>query len=104
MCEIVKFYNPYSDSIEINQLITAYEIKFSLERMLKNIDLINTGINAKSITVSNTSLYRIAANEYQDATLWTYLADVNKIDDPVITSAITIKIPPKPSNNFRFGE
>jgi len=53
--------------------------------------------------VSDTTLYQVAAQEYQDATLWTYLADVNQLLDPDITTEITLVIPPKPSDAVRFG-
>lgn len=96
-------YDPYAISQQFSAINAAYEISFALDRMEKNIGLINNGLNAKYINVSDTTLYQVAAEEYQDATLWTYLADVNNLIDPDITTNITLVIPPKPSNAVRFG-
>jgi len=103
MCEILKFDNPYTDSIAINKLNASYEISFALDRMYKNILLVNNGVNADHVNVSNTTLFQVAADHYADATLWTYIAQVNNLTDFYITSGITLTIPPKPNDNVRFG-
>lgn len=103
MCEILKKYNPLTQSEQISQLNALYQISFALDRMYKNILLVNNGLNAKTINVSNTTLFAVAAHEYQDATLWTYLADVNDMIDPDITTSRTLIVPPKPSDSLRFG-
>ncbi len=86
------------------KLSELYQLSYLLNRMAKNIGLIDEAPNAKIINVSNTTLYFIAAKEYGDANLWTYLADVNKISDPEITTAMTLIIPPKPSSAVEIGQ
>lgn len=78
-------------------------MQFELDRMYKNTQLINQGVNAKEITVSGTTLFRVAAEQYEDATLWTYLAQVNNLTDPTITMPVTLMVPPKPGANLSFG-
>jgi hypothetical protein len=103
MCEILTKFNPLLESQEVNKLNANYEISFALERMRKNILLINSGINAKQIYVSNTTLFQVALDEYDDATLWTYLADVNHLLDFDIGGIQLLIVPPKPQNSVRFG-
>lgn len=103
MCQILSSYDPYTASQEIQQLSALYEISFALDRMYKNILLINSGFNAKTIEASNTTLFQIASEEYQDATLWTYLADVNNLLDFNIMETITLIVPPKPVRYVGFG-
>jgi hypothetical protein len=103
MCEILNTYNPLLTSETLGRLNASYEIRFALDRMLKNINLINRGINSKLINISNTTLYRVAADEYDDAPLWTYLADVNQMVDPVVTAARTLIVPNRPPNTAGFG-
>lgn len=78
-------------------------MQFELDRMYKNTQLINQGVNAKEITVSGTTLFRVAAEQYEDATLWTYLAQVNNLSDPTITIPVTLMVPQKPGANLSFG-
>lgn len=103
MCDVLSTFNPLQNTDELSQLNACYEIRFALARMYKNIQLINRGVNAKQIFVSNTNLLQVAVSEYQDASLWTYIASVNDIVDPFITTPRYLMIPPKPSTNMSFG-
>jgi len=102
-CNALTNFNPLQESEQLSQLNAAYEIAYSLERMYKNILLINAGVNAKQINVNNTTLFQVAVQEYDDATLWTYIAQVNGLIDFEIASPITLNIPPKPPATAGFG-
>lgn len=104
MCEILTSYNPLAESESLNAITAHIDLRYTLDRLLKNINLINRGQNAKEIFVSNTTLFQVAVKEYGDATYWTFLADVNNLLDPTIGSSITLLIPPKPSGTVRLGE
>lgn len=86
------------------KLSDLYQLQYTLNRMAKNIGLIDESPNAKIINVSNTTLFYIAAQQYGDANLWAYLANVNNLSDPEITTAMTLIIPPKPSSAVELGE
>jgi hypothetical protein len=102
-CQALTNFNPLQESQNLNQLSANIEIGFALQRMYKNILLINSGINSKIINVSNTTLFQVAADQYQDATLWSYLAQVNNLLDFEISTPMSLTIPTKPSVNMEFG-
>jgi len=102
-CSALTNFNPLAESTALSQLSACYEISYALERMYKNILLINAGVNAKQITVSNTTLFRVAVQQYGDATLWTYIAQVNGLVDFEITAPVTLNIPPSPPASAGFG-
>lgn len=101
-CSALKIFNPEYVSQNAYILNSTYEISFSLQRIYKNILIINSGINSKTIYASNTTLMAIAAEEYQDGSLWTYLAQVNNLQDFLIDIPRYIIIPPK-SSAVSFG-
>ena len=108
MSAIVETYNPAETSLELQEQSALYAMLSVLERMQRNLLIINRDINAKQITVSNKTLFEVSADEYDDGTLWTYIAEVNDIEDPnnFIDPSIgfrTLLIPPKPTDNLRFG-
>lgn len=76
-----------------------YQLQAVLNRMQKNINLLDAPPNVKTITVINGSLFKIALDEYGDADYWTVIADANNIQDPYLTGEITLIIPPKPSTD-----
>jgi nucleoid-associated protein YgaU len=47
----------------------------------------------KTRTVSGTTLYRVALEEYGDATQWNRIAAANGLLDPMITGLTTLTIP-----------
>ena len=102
-CDALKNFNPLVDSSQLSQLSASYEISYALQRMAKNMALINAGVNAQQITATNTNLFRIAVEYYQDAALWSYIAQVNGITDFEITSPTVLNIPPKPPLSAGFG-
>lgn len=43
---------------------------------------------------SDISLFHVAADKLGDATQWNRIADLNGLDDPQITSIMTLALPP----------
>lgn len=68
-----------------------YSLRGVLGRMKTNATV--SASAGKKITAMNTTLYRVAADEYGDASQWEVIAKANRLTDPVITSAITLSIP-----------
>lgn len=86
-------------STEFDQLNNLYRLQVVLDLMRKNLLLFNLDPNAQLITVSNTSLYKLAEIYYQDSTKWTTIAKANGLTDPQITETMTIAIPNIPEDN-----
>lgn len=72
----------------------GYQTLFLLERVQKNLALIDTPPNVKQITVVGGNLFSIAAQYYGDATQWALIASVNNITDPMIVGTKILLIPP----------
>lgn len=47
----------------------------------------------KTITVSGTTLYHVAASQLGDATQWVRIAQLNGLSDPQIIGLVTLQIP-----------
>lgn len=47
----------------------------------------------RTVTVSGTTLYHVAATELGDATQWIRIASLNNLSDPQIQGVVTLKIP-----------
>jgi hypothetical protein len=47
----------------------------------------------RSITVSHTTLFHIAAQYLGDATMWIYLAELNHLQDPFIEGLVELSLP-----------
>jgi hypothetical protein len=47
----------------------------------------------KTITIAGGNLFRIAAQQLADATQWIRIAQLNRLDDPVLTGVVTLVIP-----------
>lgn len=56
----------------------------------------------KTIVVSNTNLFRIAATELGSALQWVAIANINRLNDPMIQDLTTLIIPP-PSASYADG-
>ena len=50
-------------------------------------------MQTKTVTVSNTTLFHVAAAALGDATQWNRIAALNGIDDPVIVGVVTLVLP-----------
>ena len=57
-------------------------------------EFIASTIPAKSITVSGTTLFQIAMQEFGDALQWVAIAELNGLADPWIDGQTAILIPP----------
>ena len=80
-------------STDFDALNNLYQLQTTLELMSKNLLLVNADPNAKLLTVSNTNLYKLAEDNYGDASKWTTIAKANGLTDPEITETVTLKIP-----------
>lgn len=47
----------------------------------------------KTITLAGGDLYRLAAQYYRDASLWTVIAQANGLSDPFFSGVVTLVIP-----------
>ena len=71
-----------------------YQVQFFLERIQRNLSLINAAPNAQVVTVIGGNLYNLAAQYYGDAKQWTLIAQANNLTDPMINGSATLLIPP----------
>ncbi len=46
-----------------------------------------------TVTVSNTTLFHVAAAALGDATQWDRIAALNGLDDPLVTGVMTLVLP-----------
>jgi len=91
-----------SNELEIANL---YLLKEQLLLIQQNLNLLLAGDQGKTITVTGTNLFTLAAEYYGDATFWNVIAqanqnsikDVNGFIDTNISGAVTLIIPPKPT-------
>ncbi len=51
-----------------------------------------------TITVAGGNLFQIAAQQLNDATQWIRIAQLNVIDDPMLTGVVTLLIPDVDAN------
>jgi hypothetical protein len=52
----------------------------------------------KTITIAGGDLFRVAMVELGDATQWIRIAQLNGIDDPVLSGVQMLRIPPRDAN------
>jgi hypothetical protein len=53
----------------------------------------------KTITAAGGNLFRIAAEQLGDATQWVRIAQINNIEDPMLSGVVTLILPdPNPSS------
>jgi hypothetical protein len=52
----------------------------------------------QTLTVAGGNLFQIAAQYLNDATQWIRIAQLNGIDDPMLTGVVTILIPDVDAN------
>ena len=58
------------------------------------MDQLLTARVTKQVTVSNTTLFRVAEHELGDALQWTRIAQLNGLTDPWIVGFVTLNLPP----------
>lgn len=96
--------NPISTTI--NNLLTQadgytrlpalYNLSSVLDRVNKNVRTGQTANGVKTLTLSGSNLYQVAADQYGDATYWDSLAEANGLTDPQLTGINTITVPTTP--------
>jgi hypothetical protein len=52
----------------------------------------------KTITVAGSNLFRIAAEQLNDATQWLRIAQLNGLTDPMLSGVVTLLIPDQDPN------
>lgn len=77
----------------LTQLAPLYQMQSVLERVQKNVLAGPLANGTSSVTTSNSSLQKIAADSYGDQSKWTQIAAANSIVDPRLDGIQTIKIP-----------
>ncbi len=77
----------------LTQLAPLYQMQSVLDRMQKNVLSGPLANGTSSITTSNSSLQKVAADAYGDQSRWTEIAAANSIADPQLNGIQTIKIP-----------
>jgi len=94
--------NPLSENVlrmsrnvtAVNNMARLENLKYTLSRVDKNVSLANAAPNAMTITVAGGSLYKVAQQQYGDATQWPVIAKANNLTDPQISGVQTLVIPP----------
>lgn len=85
--------NVLRQSYALTQLAPLYQMQSVLERMQKNVLAGPLANGTSSVTTSNSTLQRVAADNYGDQSRWTDIAAANSIADPQLDGIQTIKIP-----------
>jgi hypothetical protein len=71
-----------------------YQMNYYLERIQRNLGIINTVPNAQIITVIGGNLFSLASQYYGDQSQWVIIAKANNLKDPFLVGEHTIIIPP----------
>ncbi len=77
----------------LTQLAPLYQMQSVLERIQKNVLSGPLANGTSSVTTSNSTLQKVAADSYGDQSRWTEIAAANSIVDPQLDGIQTIKIP-----------
>jgi len=77
---------------QLLQLNQMYQLKYLLDKNIKNIDLIINGGNGTLLTILNADLFQLAAFYYKDYKKWTVIADANNLVSPLINSSTPLQI------------
>lgn len=59
-------------------------------------------MQTSTMTVSNTTLFHVAASVFRDATQWHRIATLNGLSDPMISGVVTLMLP-VPSTGSTVG-
>ncbi len=72
-------------------LPNLFTLQGLLGRMVANLNSLNTSPN--TIAVAGGNLYRVATQQYGDATAWTAIAKANNLTDPFVQGSQILTIP-----------
>jgi len=82
------------------QLPLLYNVLSLSGRIQSNLNLVSgTSASATRVVATGQNLFKVAAQEYGDATKWTAIAQANKLTDPNITGIQSITVPPSPADS-----
>ncbi len=92
--ENIKLSRQTNDVIasDLNAIANLNLLSNILIEMQKNLTLINTGVSAQVITVTNANLFQLAAQYYGDATEWTTIANANNLVDTMTPQGVTMPL------------
>jgi len=77
------------------QQMTLNQLSATVGRMSKNLSLLGSPSGA-SIAAGGTTLFRVAASTYGDATRWSTIASANGLVDPQVVANKVLKVPTNP--------
>jgi nucleoid-associated protein YgaU len=67
-------------------------------RISANVALLGPNTSARRVTQAGGSLFKLAEQEYGDASRWSAIAQANNLTDPVLTGVQTLDIPQNPAD------
>lgn len=85
--------NLYQQEQNMYTLWQLYMLKYYLERIQRNLSIINTAPNAQIVTVIGGNLFTLASKYYGDPKQWVLIAKANNLVDPMIVGQATLIIP-----------
>jgi len=75
-----------------------YHLQNVLGRLNKNVNSGQAANGVRAVTLSGGNMYKVASEQYGDASLWTSIADANDLADPQLSGIHTLKIPTSPAS------
>ncbi|OGB23359.1 MAG: hypothetical protein A3I66_01455 [Burkholderiales bacterium RIFCSPLOWO2_02_FULL_57_36] len=82
-----------------SQSSKLYQLRSVASRIQTNLNLIGAGPNVRTVTVGGGTLFDVAAREYGDPSLWSAIAQANKLTETTISSITNLIIPNNPQSN-----
>ena len=86
--------NLLAQSQDMLTLWQLYQLQFYLDRMQKNLGLINSAPNSQIVTLVGGNLFSLASQYYGDQKQWVLIANANNLKDPMLVGQNTLIIPP----------
>jgi len=88
--------NLLMQSEHTTRIPALYRLQEVLGRLNKNVNSGQMSGGVRAVTLSGGNLYRVASEQYGDASLWTSIADASDLADPQLSGIHTLKIPTSP--------
>lgn len=85
--------NLYQQEVDMYAYWQLYKLKYYLERIQRNLSIINTVPNAQVVTVIGGNLYTLASKYYGNPNQWVLIAKANNLKDPMLVGQNTLIIP-----------
>lgn len=90
--------NLLSQADQSTRIPALYSLQNVLGRLNKNVSSGQTADGVRSVTLSGGNLYKVASDQYGDASLWSSIASANGLTDPQLTGINTLTIPSNPTS------